>query len=127
MNCPFCHYPLSYNQVGNTYWRVRCSQNHCSNTDYQERLFLGFADNFPSKEITDYSLIITIGEICYTFTSIQSTDGKSDKHYSSIEYTSQPSKDPVILYEWLEWIPLQNDANFYLEKIQRLANLKAFW
>ena len=130
MNCPFCHFPLSYDQVwsiGNTYWRVRCSQERCSNTDYQERLFLGFADNFPDKEITDYSLFIPVDDLYYTFTSIESTVNKSPNHYSSIEYLKKPYEDPVMLYEWAEWVPLQENLDVYIEKIRRLVNLKAFW
>lgn len=123
MNCPFCHSPFSYSAVGTTFYRVKCSKADCSNVEFQERLILGFADNYPSKELTDYSMLIPVEGIHYTFTSILDTGNP----YSSIEYSPAFNQDPVMLYEWKEWIPFREDLDFYITKIRRLANLKAFW
>lgn len=127
MNCPFCHNPLDYEQVGNAYYRVRCPKEQCGSSEHQERLFIGFADDFPEKRVTDYSLFIVVDGIYYTFTSIEMTIAKPENNYSSIDYVKSPHEDPILLHEWDEWVPLQENLDPYLERIRRLAKLKAFW
>ena len=122
MNCPFCQSPFNYEPSRSlSYYQVKCSQDNCRSPELDERLFFGFADNYPDKTITDYSLLISMGNLHYTFTSIEI------KPYSSIEYSEVYNQDHVILTEWKEWIPLQENLDLYIAKIQRWANLKAFW
>jgi hypothetical protein len=120
MNCPFCQSPFKYERVGgNRYYRVICSRVPDCRSESNERLFFGFADNYPDKTITEYSLFITVGNSRYIFTSMEVN------RYSSIEYETGAKTE--ILAEWNEWIPLQPTLELYLAKIQRYDNLKAFW
>jgi hypothetical protein len=130
MKCPICQSKLTYKVYERTkpsipFYEVDCANKECRAADDEERLFFAFADNYPSKEITDYCITVSVDGNDYMIESVKEFQVATFIDKSGHLSNGNDSIKNLIILD--EFYPLQDNIKFYQDLVRRVLKLKAFW